>query len=64
MLMLIMMVIRGGPLSCKANVVLLQAAEKDEWAFPHPIGYANGRSLTELMFIHAYGINWQTQSKL
>lgn len=37
MLMLIMMVIRGGPLSCKANFVPLAATEKGEWAFPHSV---------------------------
>lgn len=32
------MVIRGGPLSCKANFVLLPATEKGEWPFfPHSV---------------------------
>lgn len=37
MQMLIMMVIRSGSLSCKANFVLLLATEKGEWASPHSV---------------------------
>lgn len=63
MLMLMMMEIRSGPLSCKANFLLLQATESPPPPFFFTT-YANERSLAAPMFIHTNGLNLQTQLKL